>query len=85
MFIMFKMHMFSLEEEQNLEQIKEFEKTKATNGKMMTKHYWIDIYYGWSRLLTQGQLTDPSLNSLFIKTITICETNDNEANDHKSQ
>ena len=30
-------------------------------------------YYGRLRLLTQGQLTDPSLNFPFTKTTTICE------------
>ena len=29
-------------------------------------------YYGRLRLLTRGQLTGPSLNSLFTKTTTIC-------------
>ena len=31
-------------------------------------------YHGRLCLLARGQLTDPSLNSLFIKTLTICET-----------
>ena len=35
---------------------------------------YITGYYGRLRLLTQGQLTDPSLNSLFIQTTSICET-----------
>ena len=35
---------------------------------------YITSLYGWLRLLTIGQLTDPSLNTLFIKTTTIFET-----------
>ena len=31
-------------------------------------------YYGRLDLLTQGQLTDLSLNSLFTKLTTVCET-----------
>ena len=33
----------------------------------------INGYYGRLRLLTRGQLNDPSLNSLFPQTTIICE------------
>ena len=32
----------------------------------------ITIFYGQLRLLTQGELTDPSLDTLFTATTTIC-------------
>ena len=35
---------------------------------------FITGFDGWLRLLTWGQLTDPSLSTLFPKAMTICET-----------
>ena len=49
----------------------------------------ITSFYGWLRLLTRGQLTDPLLQALFIKSKAIHQkkeplTIDKEANTHKS-